>query len=208
MEHRLVSLAVALSAPLFIGSTSVLAGNDRTDARDSNRTEGKDNDRTDLLPLMVYDSNGKTVGKFGGGPGGAFVQITLNGSIFAVDLINDFFQSWTFYNKLTYARSKLYFPTPDCTGTPYAPVLGGIGMQPSAIVEDSHPINFGETGTLWFYPLDGGHAWRHAFPYNSTYSYGTCTATPGSWDGGGRFAPASAAPTNITKLFAPPFTVR
>jgi hypothetical protein len=200
MEHRFSCLAVALSASLTLASASALAGNDVSEAKD-----GK---KADLLPLMVYDANGKAVGKFGGGPGGAFVQITVNGSTYAVDLVNDYWHTWTFYDKLTYKRSTLYFRTTDCTGLAWAPVLGGTGMQASAIIEDSYPLNYGETGTLLFYPLDGSRAFRHSFPYNSTYSYGKCTATPGSWDAGGRFAEVSGAPTDITKRFALPFTVR
>jgi hypothetical protein len=195
MTYRAIALASTLCATLVLPAI----------AHDDRDRGDKDMGRGDASALMVIDANGKTVGKFGGGPGNPFVQVKIGRSSFAVHLVHFFgtIDTGRFdRSKLSFRDDSIYFPTTNCTGDAFVVPRDGVGMQQAAVFRDG-------SQRVWLYALDGNEErGRLVFSRLNPLSTACSPAFGGADSGGGALQPISGAPVEITGLFKAPLTVQ
>lgn len=209
-----IAVTVSIAFALSVSSTLSMAGGDDDNKGDKRKDfspfmggihdNNKGDRRKDFSPFMVVDANGKTVGRYGGGPGNAFAQIEVQGKSYAVrlDTHRSKFGPGSFQTLLTYGFNALFFRGFDCTGEAAVKSIPSVGMPQAAVVSNGGISN----ERFWLYPLA---ATTHGdFLANSAFVEGSCLP-PSSYPpiNGGDFTQTSGPPIEITNLFTLPFTV-
>jgi hypothetical protein len=146
-------------------------------------------------PLVVVDSTGKVLGRFGDFSSiGAKVFMTVDGALTTVvvekaDHSDD-------YTHLYFTQGGyLFFTGVDCSGTAYvqAGQINTYGVKPSVLIADA-------AGHFYLYFVLGGKA---PLRMQSYYTKGVCYADGGSYD----VFPVSA-PIDLTLQYTQPFTIQ
>lgn len=141
--------------------------------------------------LLVVDANGKTVGRYSG----SSVFATIKGTKTVLALSADKVGS----TLLNFAGGSIYFQSTDCTGTPYLLQAPAQGVLPSTTLRSGgRTYVYIAQQTTAIPEVQFGSQLKSAAVGDAT-----CILEPDIY-----YAYPTSPPADITKTFAPPFTIQ